>query len=58
MSNDNQDAKARREAFVKHLEEASRIVSTWPAWKQSLLDGPLTGPPSQSVRSSDPRKPR
>lgn len=23
--------------FRKHLEEASQEVSTWPAWKQSVL---------------------
>ena len=25
------------EAFVRHLERASEIVSTWPEWKQNLL---------------------
>jgi len=23
--------------FVAHLEKASRIVATWPLWKQRLL---------------------
>jgi hypothetical protein len=24
-------------SFTKHLEKASAIVQTWPAWKQTLL---------------------
>lgn len=27
------------DGFVAHLENASRIVSEWPAWKQGLLGG-------------------
>ena len=23
--------------FLKHLKEASKIVSTWPKWKQNVL---------------------
>lgn len=25
--------------FREHLEKASRIVSAWPAWKQTVLGG-------------------
>lgn len=28
-----------REKFIQHLERASEIVSTWPAWEQELLGG-------------------
>jgi hypothetical protein len=28
--------------FTKHLEEASKIVAKWPAWKQKLLGGEAT----------------
>jgi hypothetical protein len=30
---------ASKDAFVKHLENASSVVRTWPAWKQELLGG-------------------
>ena len=32
------------DAFVKHLEHASRVVRTWPAWKQELLGGKAEAP--------------
>ena len=25
--------------FKKHLDDASKIVQTWPAWKQEILGG-------------------
>jgi hypothetical protein len=25
------------EAFVKHMQKASEVVRTWPAWKQQVL---------------------
>ena len=28
-----------RDAFIKHFERASEIVSRWPEWKQELLGG-------------------
>lgn len=31
--------KVKADAFIKHLEDASRIVATWPKWKQELLGG-------------------
>lgn len=30
---------ARGDAFLKHLEHASSVVRTWPAWKQEILGG-------------------
>lgn len=34
------NAKALQKViFVKHLEESSRIVQSWPVWKQQLLGG-------------------
>ena len=33
------EAKLKREAFIKHLEHASEVVRSWPAWKQRLLGG-------------------
>lgn len=27
----------KREDFLKHLEEASKIVNSWPAWKRNIL---------------------
>jgi hypothetical protein len=28
-----------RDAFERHLENASRVVATWPRWKQTILGG-------------------
>lgn len=39
------------DAFVKHLEYASTVVSTWPVWKQQILGGQATSPPAQSVKA-------
>ena len=39
---DNQPLKAQtsqNDAFISHLERASAVVQTWPAWKQQLLGG-------------------
>ena len=33
------DEDKRHEAVLAHLEQASKIVATWPAWKQTLLGG-------------------
>ena len=33
------------DAFVKHLEHASSVVQTWPAWKQQILGGTPTPTP-------------
>ncbi len=57
MANDNQqDDKARREAFAKHLDEASRIVRSWPEWKQNILGAPRSdSPSSQSMTVESPR---
>ena len=30
------------EGFLRHLEIASSIVRTWPAWKQEILGGTST----------------
>jgi len=50
MTVDRQDARqsetqpvkpqaSQSDAFVKHLEHASAVVQSWPAWKQQLLGG-------------------
>ena len=31
------EASSEEEDFVKHLEEASRVVGSWPDWKRSVL---------------------
>jgi hypothetical protein len=31
----------KQEKFRKHLEWASKIVASWPHWKQSLLEDSL-----------------
>ncbi len=31
------DRNREREAFNQHLEHASKIVESWPAWKQEVL---------------------
>jgi hypothetical protein len=28
----------KRNKFIRHLERASKIVASWPPWKQSVLD--------------------
>lgn len=32
-------SKSEKSKFEKHLEWASKIVATWPDWKQKLLGG-------------------
>jgi len=36
--------------FIRHLENTSREVSSWPTWKQTLLGGKAT------VKDSHPSK--
>lgn len=43
------EAKA---AFTKHLEQASALVQSWPAWKQQVLG---SMPASQQSTASDKR---
>ena len=35
--------QSSEEALVRHLENASKIVSTWPAWKQALVERIFVG---------------
>lgn len=35
--------RSSSEVFVKHLEDASKLVKTWPVWKQELLGGSASG---------------
>ena len=37
--------------FVQHLEHMSKVVQTWPAWKQQLLGGTATPPPGLSTKA-------
>ena len=32
-----EDRKREHEVFNKHLERASELVKSWPAWKQEVL---------------------
>ena len=60
MANDNQqDDKILRDAFVKHLEEASRTVRSWPEWKQNILGASRSdSTPSQSPATLSERQKR
>ncbi len=40
------------DAFVKHLERASSVVRTWPAWKQEILGGTSSQPQVDSRTNS------
>jgi len=40
----------QREVFVKHLEHASSVVKTWPAWKQQVLGGAAVQPAASAKR--------
>lgn len=49
----NQPQAVQGDPFVKHLEQASSVVRTWPAWKQELLGG--TSSPAQMDCSAKKR---
>jgi len=36
------ELEAKDKAFMAHLEYASKIVQSWPAWKQEILGGKAT----------------
>lgn len=38
--------------FIKHLEEASQKVSSWPEWKQTLLGGRIKTTESQTKQDT------
>lgn len=45
-----------RQHFIKTLERASEIVSTWPEWKRNILSNsakPMWDTPRQPVDNSD-----
>lgn len=42
------ELEGERQRFVKHLEDASRVVQTWPTWKQEVLGGTAVQPPAAS----------
>ena len=44
------------DAFVKHLEYASSVVDTWPKWKQQILGGTSTPPPSHQTPDAQGRQ--
>jgi hypothetical protein len=37
MHDDTKRNRKLNSAFVKHLENSSKIVRSWPTWKQSVL---------------------
>lgn len=53
-------ASTEQRQFVEHLEQASRIVQSWPIWKQTVLGniGTQQGYPqsSKSVGAPSPRE--
>lgn len=42
QSQSPQQTAGQGAAFVKHLEHASSVVQSWPAWKQQVLGGTAT----------------
>jgi hypothetical protein len=38
-SNKSEGARNEERHFVEHLEQASQIVRSWPAWKRAVLGG-------------------
>ncbi len=40
-----------KDAFIAHLEHASAVVRTWPAWKQEILGGTASGDSTMSICS-------
>ena len=54
MTNKTQTSSASTEQrqFVEHLEQASRIVQTWPIWKQTIL-GDIGGGEACQPQSSN-----
>lgn len=45
----NQTAETN-DYFIQHLEHASKVVKTWPAWKQELLGGKAGGSSESCLR--------
>lgn len=44
QSSTDRQRSSQDDAFVKHLEHASSVVRTWPAWKQEILGGTSSPP--------------
>ena len=42
----------RTSMFRQHLDRASSIVSTWPAWKQQILGGSASQPSAPAPKPS------
>ncbi len=36
-----ENCEAEKQRFISHLERASEIVSSWPSWKQTVLNETL-----------------
>ncbi len=50
--NTHQPQATQGDAFVRHLEHASSVVQTWPAWQQEILGGTSTSTPARANNSS------
>jgi hypothetical protein len=49
-----QEVQARHESFTKSLEQASKIVQSWPAWKQQLMHEIIRPQYGPNLRKNQP----
>lgn len=52
---ERESPQSSEDAFVRHLENASKVVSSWPAWKQAIVQSVFVG--SRSPADSVPPVP-
>lgn len=51
MSNEHKSFENHlRSHFEAHLAHVSKVVKTWPTWKQGLLGGNAVEPPKRTIR--------
>jgi len=43
---------AGNNSFEQHLENASKIVTSWPAWKQTILGTPANNDAQTSTKAT------
>jgi hypothetical protein len=43
-----------QEQFCEHLDKATEIVRTWPAWKQGVLGVPTPSDPDTKKNAEQP----
>ena len=49
--NQNSTSASEQREFLEHLQQASKIVKSWPVWKQTVLGA------VQSTKSADKQGP-